>query len=1591
MFLKYRNYAETTLDGAIDATQTTLRVFNVEAMPDVPFLIYLTEDTTLASLQTAERILCYAVDGDEYTVARDWDNLVPVESGAEVPITGSEGDTAFPDLFVEDDIYFRINDDPYLYRYASGVIEPPLCRDVTSETAYQVGTRAEWSRAAEWPNDTIILMLLGDVNIEELQYANRPYELPTDLVADTLTLTSHIQIGDTDVEAEGIIKYVDNDFWGYTGTEWLSLTEQGEGGGGTWEPPVGVEGDILYYTDETTLDSTSRISIGEAISIDDIQIAGGNLLIGNTLISEGSLSDDDFTMSLDELQVYANIYIGLDAPIIDLGGIVLDESGITLHDSVSIEQYVTWDAISEPIATDGSIYYDESLGFMAHQAGEWKPMLLTEIENPFPIPANEYETISYTNEDGWQPTGELLLDPEGAKFAHAIIVGERLESAPLVAGMIEYVNNDIQGILRHGESYIRVSLTNLIASQRLPEPLDGVIPFGSNDLWEYDENFVYSNSLLSTPMIKLGTETNEGMIRYYAHTMQWFNGTAWVDFAGGGASVDLPTELGTLLISDGMGWIEGSGITYNEGVLDTDKYTTRNLEIGPLGGESTAEITVEGEIYGTKLVIGDLQLSELGISGVEDMTVADLIVTGTLRAAELDIDNLPETWTTTTLNLGDYSLTNEEEDLWLRYQTTDIAKFTDDGVIFYDDVTVPTLTVDGEVTFNYAIVVGDEENPGLQDTPGMIRYNGDFQGNLGNGHWASFTLSLADGDTGLPGNPEAPFGTGLYWNGAQWYKNTGFHIGTDGAVRIGDTDTAEPGIIRYNPDTLAFEGCVDYGSWVAFTGSGGGAPTLPTGLVEDSTLRWTGYDWLENTELRSDGIMTWVNLLEIEPYENFYDTGAVLVLADAGVTTVQIKDFSIIPYGTIRFANHLDLYTVLEATSEVMLIGRVGNPELGLTTPVPAGTEIYIQGILPRPEAAGGQIRYNQNDFEGYVENIGWVSFTGHLSVLPTRMGDPLLGSGHGLYFDGYMWRAYHNIRMRTNVVEVDNNLVVTGNLEVYGIGDFDGVRVSDQAPEVLGMLRYAENRYQGYAVIEGGESDWVDLSSPILDAGAVNGDALIYTDGWWTSSNLINVKEAGVTMLPEVLVLDRWTFQSHSKITELQGGQDVQNVLSIYDEVTEEGDPIYYFSILGDSSQEHGTPFGIARIPMVGESWTLGYDDENFVSSTYLLDVNGSINVVNTINGATLDISGNADIDGRMRIGGDLYIDEGDLALLNGMVEAQSLYIYDEGYFGTTVRVGYKAGPSEVGAIRYSTPENAARGDWEGWDGEQWVSFTAGFHGQAIWGDPIEGNIVAFDGERWRPSSGMSVIDDAIYLGTTFLPGAIGADGEIRFTGTQVQVKIAGDWVVLNGGLPDMPEGSLDGQVLYWLTDTWLPTDVIQLSTDKLLVNGVLELAEYDGLIAADGGQIRYNSNDYEAYIEDIGWVSLTGHVPFQKPWEHDYRLLWSDGSNWVAYEGIEIDPLNSELTISGSLEIDGDFTVANAIIAGSRITSGAGVVLGIDNDPTDHTLYADEQNRLRYDGKTIGYGENNCDGSIPRGAVYWENSQFRNSSAVRMMTRSA
>jgi len=1671
MFLQYRTYAETILEEAINETDTITRLFAPDVMPDTPFLLFLAAGTSLSDLQTAERVLCYQRDGDDFHVARDWDNMRPA-SGVEATITGNAGDTSFTLPYL-DFSYIRIGNSPFLYRYLdSGTIEPPLQEDYVDAPVRLVGEHWPLDRRAAWPAGTLALLLLGDVNIEELQDANREYELPAHLEATTLTLLSHLKVGASALEENGVIKYENDDFWGFKDGAWVSLSQQGGGGGG-WDPPEGEVGDIVYYDTPTTLVPTSRIKVLDRIhldskfSVNDTDLQYGYLSLTETALISGNVQGEgvfignygqgyEGTLTVEgEIQVGEILHAGintlhvaqvthissnqydiiLNAPLTNaisngddyitannlrreltiagsnvlLAGDQIDITGyasvdiysshISLNDKLEIngdieakvplkiEDYSHHisraDYPADP--SNGMIIFHTNDGLMGYSAGAWHPVLVEDIDNPFPVPADQYATVAYDPVNGWQPTSELLLDPDGAKFSHAVVIGEKKPDAPLQAGMIEYVNNDIQGIVRQGEAFVRVSLTNLIPGQRLPEPEDGLIPYASGGLWVGDANFTFAGGLLRSHLLQLGSQTGmAGTIRYNTSSMQWHDGSIWREFAGGGASVADPTIAGSMLVSNGTEWVEAPNLIFEDNEIQADSARLRGLRVINLSDEITASITAAGAINASSLTVGGVQISSLGITGVSNMQVMDMIVSNVLTVKKLNLEEMPEEWSFDRLNLGAYSFLTVDGDLHFTHNDTLQVKYTPAGVIFKAPVTMDDLNIDGEVKFNYAIAIGDEKEPGLQDIPGMIRYNGDFQGHLGDGRWVSFTLSLSDGHRGLPGNGDAPFGSGLVWNGSQWFRSP-MRIGDDGAIFIGSTDTAQPGVIRWTGAN--FQGCVDYGSWVNLTGSTGGA-SLPEGLVENSTLRWNGTDWIENPQLRSDAILTTMPLIRIEPYENFYDVGAVRETALAGEDTIQIKDFSTVPYGTIKFANHDTLYTVIYATSEEMLIEEQGVPGGGLTTNVSAGTLIHIQGVLPRPEAEGGQVRFNQNDYEGFVEGIGWVSFTGNLSYLPTREGDPKLRNGHGLYFDGSIWRAYHDIYFLPDAIKVERDLEVFGDINTFGMGRFDGVKVSATALQEPGMIRFKNNRYEGCTI----EGTWTYLSSPIYDEDATNGQTLIYSDGWWYNTGLLTVNEATITAAVPHIHFDAWDLYSH----EYVGEDDVQPALSF-----SVGDRFDIIEMRGLGNEQILGREVLVRARTRMLSLIVGHPEEDY-DPLAMVDIADGLRVgtdlwvgatLNALGHTTLgsgEVTGNFEVKDTLTIKNDLYVTDGSIYTFR-------LTAQDSGFFGTTVRVGFKAGPADVGAIRYSTPGNVARGDWEGWDGEQWVSFTAGFHGQAIWGDPDLGDIVAFDGERWRPSMAMNVVDNEVRLGRTYLhfdstPATEEDEGRIRFTGTHVEACIGEVWVPLNGDPADLPDGSTEGQILHWMNGSWTHTERLLVANGKTRLNNVLELAPYDEIISPAQpapGQIRYNQNDYEAFIANIGWISLTGHVPFQKPWEHTHRFLWSDGSNWVASPLLEY--LGNTLALHAGLSVLGDLAVEGPATIKDRITvTDGGILLGNEVDPAPYTLYRDPQNRLIYDGKTFMVGESNVDDSIPRGAVYYENQQFRNAAKVRMMTRS-
>lgn len=1002
-------------------------------------------------------------------------------------------------------------------------------------------------------------------------------------------------------------------------------------------------------------------------------------------------------------------------------------------------------------------------------------------------------------------------------------------------------------------------------------------------------------------------------------------------------------------------------------------------------------------------------LSVAGLTGI--IEAGNLFEIADASYIIADVSGSPDT-TSITLTTGLVAAADTATPFTIRYGRSN-ATFAGDVTIGRDMIVDRLLKV--AYTIQLASHEGgyDGELGGAEEAAGMIRYNGDFQGRLANGQWASFTRTMADGDF------DDPYGSFLYWNGTRWLKNV-TKVNEAGTILLAEDDAtaAVPGAFRFNGTD--FQGCISPGVWVTMTALED-LPSLPSSSYENATLRWSGGNWVVNPYLWSDGVKTGVQLLQLAPYEDFYAAGLVNKAGGylIGATVISTMAFSVMPElgDEIVFANHGTTYEIDSVSGQTITLTS------GLTAAVPDRTVITVQGVLARPVPTGGQFRYNQNDYQGFVDGVGWVSFTGHVSQLPTREGDPHLNSGDMLYFNGLNWVSYRGVHaeLEAFISEVDlyasqsffvagqtflNGLVVgspntvrrgfttagyaqgydeaiavtglpasiqAGSLvrlsvsledmplpqtkvyEVLSTVVESGVTVSITLTEALveaipsaasivaaddtdpspypGYIYYnnGTQRFRGFVGALGAEGvvdgQWLDLVSPIQEVPVLrNGQTLVYNADtmFWNNTPLFTVGEeylspeitiTGYTATQLPMKIQSWSFESETTQDTVESelvDRYILNIGCFYEEDTPD-DPIM---------EIHG-----------GGNRADGYIKHNAaLTEMQALLLNGALT------GAGATLSGNLTLTaGKLDVQvGDVNIDKGDLNLYEGSIFSYDLWADNSIWSSGWVRVGYVEGLATelpIGAMRYSMPNNTTRGDWEGWDGQQWISFTAGFHGQAIWG-PTNNYGVAFydplyEGGKYRSAQGVTILslteDPAedilhvegiaefeqpinLYDQVTLPTGVSG--GKIAFKDGEFFGRIDGTtWVSLSHtGTSGLANGTEEGMMLYWTGSAWSPSNNAILQQANLLVNGTLQLAPYADVVSpapAGGGQIRYNQNDIEGYITGRGWVSLSGNLPFQNPGDHEFAFLWSDGAGWVASE-ILVGEYDDDLT-AYILNLDG------------------------------------------------------------------------------------
>ncbi len=1491
---------------------------------------------------------------------------------------------------------------------------------------------------------------------------------------------------------------------------------------------------------------------------------------------------------------------------------------------------------------NGWMIYHIDDGFMVYQAGNWLP--ITGDSMTFAAPGTAWSTVHYNPDDEeWQYTSDLTIEPIGVRIQKALIIGSRDEEMPEEVGLIEYVNGDFQGIVEgpDGQSTLRVSLTNINPEQRLPSAdlAAGALMYAAQNLagkWVWKSNGIQTwdvaNSRLLSDSIKIGDGAGTaGVIRWNAEDekLEWNDGTTWFSWEQD-AVIPVPTTLGAFMFVDGdednKNWTETTLISIIDNKLVTSTIEVETLRIGPniddefiefninnfiiptLSSHSLTMIVVDAEEPSIDcsngwgefktLTVDVLNVTTLNLATAEDQSISfemeRLMLknreSGSIRfifdpgVEELqllhdDTDpyigfyNAPtatfpgtikgvHTANATTVNVQGLGVvieagayiqidsntrriiaTSGTPTTVITLETGFPGGLTDDlaftivygGLtthIYGDAIIGNNILVHGNATFDYSIRLNnindlDGELDGVPDEPGMIRYNGDFQGRLANGQWASFTRTLMDG------NFSNPWGSSLWWNGSQWAKNTKIDLDAAGAIRLASnaTTSAVPGAMRFTGTD--FQGCINIGVWQTLTALED-LPTLPSGAgYEGATLRWSNDNWVVNPYLNSDGVKTTVTLLELNPYENFYDAGYVVHTGGyiSGTTVLHIEGFNgpLSIDDEIIFDGHETTYTIVARSP------TDGPPSTITITPaleenVSDREWLRVQGVLPRPIAIGGQLRYNQNDYEGFIEGVGWASLTGHRSWLPNRIGDPHLSKGNILYYDGTTWLADHNSYMDGEHFTLDKDMVISGDLELAGNLITNGLQVG--APlnytagkvTTLAALGADSLLLAGFTAgsISNGSTFRLANHSTVYTVTAVTLTGSIPT-GLTITPDLTLAVPAGTKIiftnaieglndpiaLPGFLYFNKGRGRFRGCISETDEAEapawvDLVSPIQMV-QPPAMGQSLFFNTeadywhntnallINGGTDEDPGLYNGWIRseLPLHVVDWQLkaelltsgeddyfqfqiGYGEDPSVDSDAFMTMHtASGNVLKALivhpdvftqrmiigaelvapvtidtlsdipigdamvliygktrlqNELFIDAGGLTVNEGSVFLNtGNLFINSGDLVLGEGSLETHDLFASGSGYFGTFIRVGYveTLGGLPAGAVRYSHPGNGNRGDWEGWDGLQWVSFTAGFHGQAIWGegDVEDGAMVYYDpsynGGKFRSSNDLRWLDGVLTTENVKLEildfvamEVDAAEGRIRFTGSDLQFCLDGDnWISLTTpGVSGIASGTTAGDSIYWTGTIWAPSGSLSILSDRVRANQVLQLVPYEDIdtpAAGDGGMIRFNLNDYEAFVENIGWVSLTGHLPFQQPEDHFGAFLYSDGDNWVASTQIIIAEGETGLDLHiGSEGIDviyvGKPSAFTSVVAvSSVIAANGGISLGTYDGASLISLGAGglqytDANKLQVyqpaftDAELAWHpvmiGQNAINRSIENGALFFSDDTIINTDVLRL-----
>ena len=335
------------------------------------------------------------------------------------------------------------------------------------------------------------------------------------------------------------------------------------------------------------------------------------------------------------------------------------------------------------------------------------------------------------------------------------------------------------------------------------------------------------------------------------------------------------------------------------------------------------------------------------------------------------------------------------------------------------------------------------------------------------------------------------------------------------------------------------------------------------------------------------------------------------------------------------------------------------------------------------------------------------------------------------------------------------------------------------------GSIKYENNHF--YGMLEGGWQEFgpIDIREyfnlPSTNLGRSYGDILIYDgDGRWQETNALNVRPFAVAINTPTFILNEvWNIAS----TYTTLGLRLQNGKGLV--IEPDGMNTLDGSLCLTGSFTAPDQINTALLICADiEAQTLLTNSLKVVQN---VEVGSLTTTDSVIIGSNLSVSGQVSINGNAQLDGGLSV----LGSFRSGVLAWSKQTWPDQEYALSLDTDYNlsvkgmvvAGSAIVpgmttdnvkGAIRYTSEGQNDRGDWEGWNGEYWVSFTDNPL-QSIAGIPYGTLYYNPQTERWESSIALEMDDKDVRIsGTLTIDGILNIPNDLQVGSLTANDQIA-------------------------------------------------------------------------------------------------------------------------------------------------------------------------------------------------------------------------